>query len=225
MDLFPLGEIEINADDSTGEIDGITYYFFGPNLSSRSVRTYNNLVTLFQTQTKQTRKKAEPYLSITYEYDNIWEREFRQIEHFVDYKEDALESFYAVNLARGIKPSNIIDSDGWVISITNTRLYSTIANNKAHYAFVWDGSTKWRLGEISSISGGSSITMSLDYGDLTLANAQYSGYVYPVYSVYFNPNALADFTTGVFVKEDITNSTDGGFVYSGMLTFNSKYSV
>ncbi len=224
MNLFPIGEI--NGSDSTGSIDGITYNFFEPNKSSKSFRNYNNLVSLFQNQSKLTRKKAEPFLMITYNYENIFDREYRQIEHFIDYVEDSLTSFYTPDFSRGATPSNIaLSGSDWEISITNTRIYSTITNVKADYAFVTNG-TKWKLGRVISLSAGVSITMELTYGGLTLSEAQNNGCVYPLYCVYFTPNALSDFEVGDFVGVgNVTDSTDVGFVYSGTIGFNSKYSV
>jgi hypothetical protein len=224
MDLFPIGTISDSSD--TGTIDSVTYSLFEPNNGSTSQPIYNNLITLFQNQTRLTRKKAEPYLSIIYRYDNIFQREYQQIEHFVDYVEDALTSFYTIDWSRGRKPSGIaLSGSDWEISLDNTRLFSTTENKKAYYAIVYNCSNSWKLGTVSAISAGSSITLDLEYGNLSLASAQNRSIVYPVYCVYFTPSALSDFESTHFVDEDINDSDDGGWMKTGSLTFVSKYSA
>lgn len=227
MDVFPIGSI--SASNSQGTIDSISYDQFEPNSGCRSYPIFNNLVTTFQSQTILTRKTAEPYLTLEYTYDNIFAREYRQIEHFIRKKEDSLNSFYVVDWYNGISPSNITNSGGdWVVSIDDTRLYSTISNQKANRAFVWDGSN-WKEGTILSLIANTSVTVDVDtnnYGALTLANAQANGMIYPLYQCFLIPQSLQNFKSGDFVpKENIDTSNDGGYMVSGSISFISKYKV
>lgn len=225
--MFPIGDV--SATSSAGLVDSVSYDQFEPNAGSRSYVVYNNLVTTFQTQVILSRKQADPFLMIEYNYDNIFSREYRQIEHFVRKKEEALNSFYVVDWHKGITPSGIANSGGdWVVSIDNTRLFSTVTNQKANRAFIWDGSN-WKEGPVIAISANTSITVDVDtsnYGALTLTNAQARGMIYPLYQCFLVPQALDNFKTGDFVpKMDIDTSDDGGFMMSGSLTFVSKFKV
>jgi hypothetical protein len=235
MNLFPIGEIA--SETNTGTIDGLSYSMFEPNAGTMSQPVYNNLITLFQNQSRQTRKKAEPFLSIIYTYENILQREYQQIEHFVDYVDDALTSFYTIDWSRGRKPSEITTTgEGsppekkWMIHLDNTRLFSTIPNKKASHIFIWDGSS-WRLDVVEDIVTTPATYVLIDVpstalgGTLTLGDAQTKGIVYPAYCVYFAPAALSTFESTVYIDEDLTDSKDGGWMKSGTITFNSKYSA
>jgi len=222
MDLFPIGTV---GSASTGTVDSVTYSFFEPNMGCVSNPVYTTLATRFKNQTMLSRKQAEPYLTINYTYQGIFTREYRQIEHFVDSKEDALTSFYTIDLSRPQTPSAFTEDGGdWKCSITNTRYYSTIDNQKAYWIFVWDGSN-FKLGNVTALVTNTSVTLDLDYGDLSFVNAQSNGRIYPVYQVYFADNTLSNFKTEDYIDENINLTEDGGFTFSGSVSFISKYKV
>ena len=226
MKIFPIGTVSNGS--SSGTIDGISYSMFEPNVTCHSNKVHTILVTQFENQSLLTRKKALPFLTITYEYADIFNREYRQIEHFVDDVEDALSSFFVVDFSKGLTPSSITLSSGdWVVAIDNTRLYSSTANQKANRAFIWDG-INWKEGQIASVSTNTSITVDIDannYGALSLADAQTNGMVYPLYEVYLTQNALQNFKSTKFIHADINNSEDGGYMKTGKITFVTKYKV
>jgi hypothetical protein len=226
MDIFPIGTI--SADSSSGTVDDISYDMFEPNLSCRSTPVYNILVEKFEQQTMHTRKKSEAMMVFLYEYDNILDREYRQIEHFIHDKEGSLTSFYLVDFSKGITPSSISESSGdWVISIDDTRLFSSITNKKSYHGFVWDG-LNWKEGTIASISDNTSITLDVDtnnYGGLSLANAQKNGILYPMYIVYAAEGIISNFKNTVFIDGSINKSSDGGWMRSGSANFVSKYKI
>jgi len=87
-----------------GSIGDLTYTLFEPNSGCESDVIFFNISERFDNQTIHTRKKAEPYLSIRYEYDNIYAREYRQIEHFVDDVGGDLTSFLVVDWSNGETP-------------------------------------------------------------------------------------------------------------------------
>lgn len=228
MDIFPIGTI--SAASSSGSIDSVSYDMFEPNAGAYSKKQYSVLVTQYQNQTFMTRKKAEPILMLTYKYSNIFSKEYRQIEHFVDsIAEEALNSFYVIDWSRGQTPSAIADSGGdWVIDIDNTQLYSTVTYMKAWRALIWDGAD-WKEGPVTAITANTDITVDVDtsnYGNLTLANAQSRGWVYPMYLCYLIQDPLSNFDSSSFVRnEDIDLDDVGGFIYSGEINFFSRYKV
>jgi hypothetical protein len=152
----------------------------------------------------------------------------RQIQHFVDDHDDALTSFYFVDLSNGITPTSVTNSSGnWLVAIDNTRLYSTVSNEKADKAFLWNGNS-WKEGDIDTITTNTSIVVDVDtnnYGNLSLVNANLDAIVYPMYQVYFSQNVLSNFKTGPYIDENITTSKDGGYMYSGIVHFIGKYKV
>jgi hypothetical protein len=224
MDLFPIGEMA-NAKDY-GTMDSCNYYMFEPNSNTLSRPSYDILVTLFQNQSRMTRKKAEPHLSITYDYENIFDREYRQIEHFVDYVDDALTSFYTVDWSRHEKvlSGTILVGADWKVYMSKTRPYSITENKNANYMFVWNG-TSWKLGQVIEVSNNSYVKITPLYGNLTLTSAVTFSLAYPVYCVYFTPPALAEFESTVLINAASGDYEDGGWMRSGSLTFVSKYSA
>lgn len=223
MDIFPMGTV--TSATSCGTIDGRSYDMFEPNNGAKSNKVYTNLVTTMYDQTMLTRKKALPYITITYEYSDIWAKEYRQISHFVDSKEDNLNPFYVVDFSNQVGYDSIASSNGkWIIDTDETRHFSAIANQKSPNAFIWDGN-KFRVGDVSSITTNASLSVDVstnNYGSLSYSSAFSGGYLYPIYECYFNQNSLKDFDKGVFI--DVSTS-ERGFVRSGTIGFTSKYKV
>ena len=227
MNIFPIGAAQ--AANSQGSMNSVTTWpFFEPNLRCSSNKIYTVLTSRFENQTLQSRKKAEPYLMINYEYENIFAREFHQIETFIDLVEEGLNSFYVVDFSRGQTPTGVTDSSGdWVVAIDFTNYYSTTANQKATRAFLTDG-INWKEGPVDSMSANTSITVDVDgsnYGSLLLATANTSAVVFPLYEVYLVPNSMSDFKAGTFVGGKMTLTKDGGFIRSGSISFTTKYKV
>lgn len=223
MQVFPMGMVNAANSTATLDITGNVYRFFEPNNGVRTSPIYTTLVTRFEQQTLLTRKKAEPFLTITYDYENIFDRELRQVEHFVDKMDGELTSFYTVDLQHGDTPTSITDGGTtWTINIGRTRLYSTISNQKANYAFVWDGNN-FKIGQVSGLSAGTSITIDEDYGDLSATTANSKANVYPIYQVYFTANPMPNFRAGAFIDDTVATTADGGYLWSGSCAFVSKY--
>ena len=224
--LFPIGT---TSSVNYGTIDGLQYDMFEPNAGCTSHKIHTTLLTTFQDQTMLSRKKAEPYLNITYNYTYIFDREYRQIEHFVDDVDDALTSFYTIDWSQGRSPSNIASTAGdWVVSMDRTLSYTATANMKSNKMFVWNGSS-WKMGDVSSLTKNASITLNvsstvrggLSHNDITLSKTL----VYPVYEVRLTPNVLSNFERTVYWKEQIKNDKDGGFMRSGNVSVLTKYKV
>jgi len=224
MDIFPIGTISPGSNNGT--IDSVSYSFFEPNAGCESQIIKNILVTSFEQQTRLTRKKSEPYLTVVYTYESIFHREYKQIEHFIySVADDALNPFYVVDFSQGVTPSSIADSSGdWVVSIDDTRLFSTIENMKADRAFLWNG-TGWKEGRVTGLSTNTSITVDVINGNLSLASAQTNAIAYPLYSMYAVKNVINQFKKTDYVQETINTSNDGGFMRSGNIAFVSRYKV
>jgi hypothetical protein len=218
--LFPIGDID---GTSSGTIDGISYTIFEPNKSCKSAKTHSVLNTTYESQIILSRKKAEPFLNIAYEYDNIYAREFRQIEHFTDSVDDSLTSFLCVDWSKGITPTSVNSS--WVVAMDNTNLYSIYASYKANRAILWTGNA-WRLGVVSTVTTNTNIDLTTSYGDLSATLASTSANVYPVYDVRLTPNTTKTFKVDNHIPiEAVSVSTEGGYMYTGNVTFTSKYKV
>lgn len=226
MNIYPIGTI--SAASSQGTIDSVTYNMFEPNLRCSSTEKHNILVTRFEQQTLLTRKKAEPMLLITYEYDNILDREFKQIEHFIYSMDDGLTSFFVIDFSKGQTPSAISASGDWTVSIDNTRLYSATTNYKANRAVLWNG-RNFKEGQITTVNANTSVVVDVDtnnYGALSLADAQSGAILYPLYQVYASANALSNFKTTIHVPiSKINIGSIGGWMRSGSISFVSKYKV
>lgn len=222
--LFPIGTISATSD--SGTLESVSYNIFEPNNNVVSYPIYDILVSKFENQTPLTRKKKDPYLMIEYSYSNIFTREYRQLKHFIDVMDDALTSFYIVDFSEGQTPTSVTESGGdWIVVIDNTRLYSTTTNHKACRAFIWNGRS-WKEGPITSISTNTSVTVDVDtsnYGGLSVTDANSNGMIYPIYTVYFAQESISNFKPSTFIPGKISTSKDGGYMYSGTLTFISKY--
>jgi len=226
MLLFPIGTTSAASD--AGTIEGVSYNFFEPNLRCKSAPAFSILSTKFEQQTSLVRKKAEPYLIINYEYENIFSREYRQIEHFLYSSADGGNTpFYVVDFTNLITPTSITESSGdWIAAISNTRLFSTLEKQKAHNVFITNG-TSWKEGSVIALTANTSITIDVDtnnFGNLAIADIA-GAIIAPMYEVYAAENILSNFNTTSFIEETISTAGDGGWMYSGTIGFMSKYKV
>lgn len=186
-------------------------------------------MTRYENMSILTRKKAEPYLNIIYEYAYILQSEFNQIEHFIESKDDAITPFYVIDLSQGKIPTAIDTSSTWIASIANTRKYSSVTNLKANLVFFYNGNV-WKMGTISSVSANTSVTCDVDtndYGTMTdtqgaVVTGNQKTWIYPVYQCYFNPNGLDSFKV---VNRWSNLDSNRGFMRSGTISFVTKYRV
>ena len=222
--LFPIGTMVANSGNGT--INNVSYPMFEPNDGCKSTMVFYNNTTVFQQQTLLTRKKALPTIQIIYEYNNIFSSEYNQVEDFIYSTQDNLVSFYVVDFSQGANPATV--SSDFNLTISNTRLFSKVSNQKAHYIFFSNGSN-WKFAEVTHIDANTSITTDVSatnqtskYGDLNSTQVQQSDVlVYPVYECYTTGGSLDNFKS----SEYINDSTYRGFVYTGNITFMSKYKI
>lgn len=225
MKIFPIGDAA--ADSNQGTVNGISYSLFEPNESCRSNPVFAILQTKFQDQTMTTRKRAAPVLAVTYNYNNIFTREYRQIEHFVQSIDESLTSFYAVDWSKGITPSAVASTaNRWVFTVDDTHFYSATPLYKANRALVWNG-VSWKEGPVEIVTLNTSISVDIftnNFGAMPLGDAV-SGMVYPMYEVFVAQNILGNFNPGAYWEEDITTGKPGGYMYTGNANFISRYKV
>jgi hypothetical protein len=225
LTLFPIGNTASKV--SSGTLDSISYNMFEPNLHCHSNIVYNILTTMFQDQTTLTRQKAAPYLIITYEYENILDREYRQLEHFVDNVDDSMTSFYAIDWSKAQNPSVVASvTNKWRITLDNTKLYSDVANYKSNKILLWNGS-KWKLGDIAKVNTNATIALDMTYhrGSLKYTEAD-AALAYPVYEARFAQGALSGFKSGEYIDDrNMTLTGNGGYMRSGIINFISRYKV
>ena len=226
MNIFPMGLVAATSD--SGTLDGISYNFFEPNAGCSDNYQFDILTSVFQNKIMLTRKKSEKTLIIEYRFDNIFDREYRQIEHFISAMDESLTSFWVVDFSKGQSPDSIAASGSdWLVTIDNTRLFSIIANQKANRAFIKWGTT-WKEGQVITITTNTSMVVDVDtnnYGNLSLANANLHAMVYPMYEVYAMQGTLANLKTTIYVPEKINIDKSGGWMRSGSISFVSKYKV
>jgi len=228
--LFPIGAL--NATDCTGSIGDLTYTLFEPNSGCESDVIFFNISERFDNQTIHTRKKAEPYLSIRYEYDNIYAREYRQIEHFVDDVGGDLTSFLVVDWSNGETPRFVKGATGKIGIVETNRKYSDTSSYKANNVLLWNGK-KFKMYTVTDSSATIlTVNTSGTYGNLTATDAEEDADAYPVYSCYFSSAPLNDFTKTYYIDGDLgaTGTTSpldyvSGWMRKGTITFFSKYKV
>lgn len=227
MDLFPIGTL--SSGSKYGTVDSVSYSFFEPNLKPSSLTDIYSLLARFQNKTMLARKKASANLTINYEYENIYAWQQRQIEHFLYSKDDAVTSFFVVDLSKGELPTVIDTSSTWTASIPNTRLYSTTPNMKSNYCFFYNGNV-WKVGTVTTVNTNISIVCNVDtnnYGSMTdtqgaVVTGNRRTMIYPIYQCFASQGSLGALTPTDYWPN---NDSNRGWRYSGTISFTTKYRV
>lgn len=225
MKIFPIGDVV--AASNLGAINSVALAMFEPNKSCESQPVHTILQTRYADQTQVTRKKAQPFLQIAYNYENIFTREFRQIERAVMDVDESLTPLYVADFSRGLTPSAVASAGAkWTVNIDDTYFYSATAGYRANKALLWDGKA-WKEGGITGLTLNASITVNIQanlFGGLPLADAG-GAMVYPLYEVYIAAQSIQNFKPGDYWWEDIKTGESGGYMYTGNINFVSKYKV
>lgn len=217
MNLFPCGTV------TTNPLTGTFGYLWEPNGGCDRKAIHTTLASKTDSNFQVTRKKASVYHVFSYTYDNIWAREFLQIESFFKSVNGKLTSFYLVDFShmqRCVMTDNETTrtiTKGGSISVLRTTYFTTVADDGGNYACVWNPTTsEFIIGAVSSISSDISITFPEATAVGALVAAPPSGIVVaPVYEVFFAEDQL-QFELGEFNPSD---DNDGGFLYSGSIGF------
>jgi hypothetical protein len=220
--LFPIGTLQNNSN--LGVIaSNYTYSMFEPNSLCDSKVIRSTIMGNFQNQTMFVRKVALPYLGITYTYENIFAREFAQIDHFISDSTTAdggATSFYVIDFSNGDLPTSV--TSGFHFHIPNTVKYSSISNQKSNNVFYWDG-FDFKVGVVTTTTATTVTTNTTanPYGAMTGTTfAAGTVWVYPIYQCFLSGSP--DFKSTQFWPSDDTNK---GFLTSGSISFLSKYRV
>ncbi len=225
MKIFPIGNVV--AASNLGALNGVPLAMFEPNKLCESHAVHTILQTRFGDQTQVTRKKAQPFMQISYNYENIFTREFRQVERAVMDVDESLTPLYVVDFSRGLSPSTVATGGAqWTVSIDDTYFYSATAGFRANRAFLWDGRS-WKEGNVTGVTLNTNITVNIQgnlFGGMPLGDAT-NGMVYPMYESYIAAQALQGFKPGDYWWEDIKTGESGGYMYTGNINFVSKYKV
>lgn len=225
MKIFPIGDVV--AASNLGALNGVALAMFEPNETCESQAIHTILQTRFGDQTQVTRKKAQPYMQIAYNYNNIFTREFRQIERAVMDVDESLTPLYVVDFSRGLTPSTVATGAAkWTVSIDDTYFYSATAGYRANRAFLWNGNS-WKEGNVTGVTLNTNITVDIQanrFGGMPLGDAA-SGMVYPMYESYLAAQSLQNFKPGAYWWEDVKTGESGGYMYTGNVNFVSKYKV
>ena len=224
--MFPCGTLA--SGTGTGTVESVLYNFFEPNKNCTSVPTHSILTTRYKDQTLLARKIADPYLSISYEFGDIFSSEFTQLEHFINSVDEGNTSIHVCDLSKGVVPTTINTSGSWVASVANTSKFSAVANLKANYIFFYNGAN-WKVGTVSSVSTNTSVTcdVSDDFGllsdaDGAIVTGNKRTWSYPIYECYIVSGSINSFKVTNFF--DVKDSNRGP-MWSGSINFSSKYKV
>jgi len=227
MILFPIGTLA--GGTGTGTVESVLYSFFEPNKNCISAPTHSILTTRYKDQTLLTRKVADPYLTISYEYENIFSSEYTQLEHLLNSIDEGNTPIYTIDLSKGVVPSAIVTTSTWTPAISNTRLYSATTNFKSNYIFFYNGNV-WKIGTISSVSANTSVTTNVDtnnFGTMTdtqgaIVTGNNRVWIYPIYECYINPGSISSFKVSGYWPNGDSNR---GSLWSGSINFSTKYKV
>ena len=225
MKIYPLGTV--SAASNQGAIGGVNYNMFEPNESCQSWPVHNILQTKYGEQSILTRKKSAPYLQMSYNYSNIFNREYRQIERVIMDIDESLNPIFVVDFSRGTSPSNVATGGAtWTVDVDDTYFYSATPGFKSNRAFLWNGRA-WKEGLVTSVTLNTSIVVDIqnnNYGALPLADAP-QGMVYPLYECHMAAGSQSNFKPGAYWQEDITTGEPGGYMFSGNINFVSRFKL
>lgn len=218
MNVFPIGSLT-----DTSSSTGTRGLLWEPNAGCLRRPIYTTLVSKTEANTQVTRKKAEVYHTFTYTYENIWTKEYVQIEKFFKDMYGKLTSFSLVDFSH-MQPCIMAGTDtrtmtkGGTISSLDTSFFTTTSGEGGNYCCVWSPSTsKFKIGVVASISASTNVTFDNTAGTTIgdLASGSIGLVLCPVYTVYFTDDQL-NFEIGEFNPDE---TDDQGYVYSGSISF------
>ena len=213
MLLFPIGELQ--TDSSQGVLDSDQFSFFEPNSKVLSHKIFAVDSVKLRDQTLRTTKRAEPFLTLVYEYDNIFNREFTPIDMFMTLVGGPLEPFFTPDLTRGEKIKETVTFP-YQFKSTLRRLYTPTVARGANYALVWNG-TELALAHVDAV-GTTHVLLSRLFGAGSLTHAV----IYPVYEVFLSDDSASTWEPQSFVD---TETLDRGYTWSGKMSFTTRWPV
>jgi len=224
--IFPIGYIASTNTNSKGNfVSGqisasATNYLFEPNAGCNKTKVGFAAMSTMENRTIWTRQIGEHRHKLEYNYENIFNWEFKQIRRFMrDVGNYGVNSFYVIDFSSGQKVTALATGATWNASIYDTTDFSATAGEGGKYVCVWyPHKTKFRVGAISTKVEDSSITFSnvSDFGDLQDFSIG-KVYAYPMYRCYL-AESNEDFKVNDIVDANL-NASFVGPVRSGKVTF------
>ena len=226
LKLFPLGYVASDNSNSKGNFvasqlsASATNELFEPNAGANKVKVGFTAMSNMENRTIWTRKIGEHRHKIEYNYENIFNWEFKQIRRFMrDVASYGTNSFYVIDFSSGQKITALATGANWNASIYDTTDFSATSGEGGRYVCIWyPHKKKFRVGIISTKVDDSSIEFSntSDFGDLqdfSVGNV----YAYPMYRCYL-ADVNEDFRTTGFIDTHL-NASFVGPVRSGTVRF------
>lgn len=218
MVIFPCGIV------TTDPAGGTFGYLFEPNDGANRQVVHTTLVSKTDSNFQVTRKKALAYHVFSYKYNNIWAREWLQIDRFFKSVDGKLTSFYLVDFSH-MQPCSMSGTTtrtitkGGTIATLRTSDFTTTTGDGGNYACVWNpNSSAFIIGIVSSIAADTNITFPAATAIGALAATTTGIIVAPVYECYFAEDQL-QFEPGEF---NPSSDSEGGFLYTGSIGFLQK---
>jgi hypothetical protein len=226
LKVFPIGYIASTNSVSKGSMtSGGTENqpMFEPNAGSNKVKVGFSGQSPTENRAIWTRKIGEPRHTLSYNYRNIFNWEFKQIRRFIrDIASFKVNSFYVVDFSSGQKVSALATGANWNASIYDTTDFSATSGEGGNYCFIWyPRNSQFRIGIVNVKNEDSSIGFpnTSDFGDLQ-SFALGEVYAYPVYRCFMKEDK-EDFKVNAYVDVDM-NASFAGPVRSGKIEFVQK---
>jgi len=224
--VFPIGYIASTNTNSAGSwTSGGTEenLLFEPNKGCNKTKIGFSGMSTMENRAIWTRKLGEHRHSFTYEYDKIWNHEFKRLRRFVrDVAQFKVNSFYIVDFSSGQKISALATGANWNASIYDTTDFSATSGEGGNYCCIWHPQTqKFRIGIINVKNDDSSIGFpnTSDFGNLQAFTVGET-YAYPMYRV-FLADDKEDFKVKAHVDPHL-NASFAGPVRSGSFKFMQR---
>jgi len=227
--IFPIGYIASTNTNSKGNFvasqlsASATNLLFEPNAGCNKVKAGYTSMSTMENRAIWTRKIGEHRHRIEYNYDNIFNWEFKQIRRFIrDVAEFGTNSFYVVDFSSGQKVTALATGATWNASIYDTTDFSATSGEGGRYTCIWyPHKKKFRVGIISTKVDDSSIQFAntSDFGDLEEFSVG-QVYAYPMYRCYL-ADPTEDFKVTDFIDTHLSASFVGP-VRSGTLKFMQR---
>jgi hypothetical protein len=221
--VFPIGYIASTNTISAGSwVSGGTEenLLFEPNKKCNKIKVGFSGMSTMENRAIWTRKLGEHRHTLVYEYENIWNHEFKRIRKFVrDVAQFKVNSFYVVDFSSGQKISALATGANWNASVYDTTDFSATSGEGGNYCCVWHPNTqKFRMGIVNVKNDDSSIGFpnTSDFGNLQAFTAGET-YAYPMYRV-FLADDKENFKLNAHVDAHL-NASFAGPVRSGSVKF------
>ncbi len=232
--IFPIGYIDNAQTTSKGSftepsiaiLDKRNNELFEPNKGSNKIIRGHTLRTKGRATPMETREVSEERHEFTYNYENIWNSEYRIIKRFVkDISDHNTYSFRLVDFSSGVKVTGLATTGvaTYNASLHNTEDFTTASGRGGNYICVRNGrSRKLRIGKVASVVPDSSISFQASpegYGNLATA-IENETYAYPLYKVFITGRGLNFKTTGYADTTEVASYA--GPVKTGVIRFSQE---